>query len=80
MSKEVKTALEKMTLERGKKVGNYWVAEFSVKDVLERVGKKNTPTDQNYIRYVVQQQYVGSKVLAGQGDNGGFIHMKIRSI
>jgi hypothetical protein len=80
MSKEVKTALETMTLERGKKIGNYWVADFSVKEVLERVGKKNTPVEQNYIRYVIQQQYAGSKILLGQGDNGGFIHMKIRSI
>lgn len=80
MSKEVKTALEKMTLERGKKIGNYWVAELTVKEVLEKVGKKNTPTDQNYIRYIVQQNYAGSKILPGQSDNGGFIRMKIRSI
>lgn len=80
MSQEVKTALDQMTLERGKKVGSYWVAEFTVKDVLDRVGKKNTPVEQNYIRYVIQRQYAGSKILAGQGDNGGFIHMRIRSI
>ena len=80
MSQEVKTALDQMTLERGKKIGNYWIAEFSVKDVLERVGKKNTPVDQNYIRYVIQRQYGGSKILPGQGDNGGFIRMRIRSV
>ena len=67
-----------MTVELGKKVGIYWVAEFSVKDVLDRIGKKNTTVEQNYIRYVIQQQYPGSTVVPGQGDNGGFIRMRIR--
>ena len=80
MSQEVKIALDQMTLKLGKKIGSYWVAEFSVKDVLERVGKKNTQVEQNYIRYVIQRQYGGSKILPGQGDNGGFIRMRVRSI
>jgi hypothetical protein len=80
MSVEVQTALEKMTVELGKKVGDYWVAEFTVTDVLERVGKKNIQIEQNYIRYIVQKHYFGSQIRPGQGDNGGFIRMRIRSV
>lgn len=80
MSVEVRRALESMTVELGQKVGRNWVAEFSVKDVLERVGKKNITAEQNYIRYIVQNQYPGSTVIMGQGDNGGFIRMRIRGV
>lgn len=80
MSVEVRSALEKMTLEFGKKVGKHWIADFTVKDVLDRVGKKNIPVEQNYIRYVVLGQYPGSVITPGQGDNGGFIRMKIRTV
>lgn len=80
MSTEVRNALDRMTVELGQKVGQNWVAEFTVKDVLERIGKKNTTIEQNYIRYVIQQQYKGSVITKGQGDNGGFIKMKIRAV
>ena len=80
MSQAVRTALDLMTVELGKKQGQHYRAEFTVKDVLGRLGKPNTTKNQNYVKYVVGQRYQESKVLLGQGDNGGLIQMKIWSV
>jgi len=80
MSQEVREALEQLTAERGEKKGDYYYAEFTVKEVLDRAGMKNILKWQNYVGYVVKRQYAPSRVLPGQGDNGGFVHMKIRSV
>jgi hypothetical protein len=79
MSAELKKTLEQLTGELGEKKGNVYHATFSVKDVLEKMGRPNTEREQNYVRYIVAQWYAPSYVAPGQGDNGGFIHMRIRS-
>lgn len=80
MSAELQQTLNVMTRELGKKVGSYWSAEFTVKEVLERLGKPNTAPEHNYVRHIVLRFYPGSTVAMGQGDNGGFIKIKIRSV
>lgn len=75
----IRTELEKMAVSDGEKVGHYFIADFTVKDVLDRVGQTNTDINQNYIRYKVAQLYPKSEIRPGQGDNGGFIHLLVWS-
>lgn len=72
------TELEKIASE-GERVRDYFVADTTVKDVLERVGQDNTEVNQNYVRYKVAQLFPKSTISPGQGDNGGFIHLVIWS-
>ena len=76
----VRVAIDRLTTEKGTKEGYIWKAFFSVKDVLEKAGMKNTPDNQRYVVYVISKWYEGSKSSPGQGDNGGFLEVKIRSI
>lgn len=76
----VRVAIDQLTAERGTKNGILWTASFSVKDVIEKAKLKNNPDNQRYVVYVIHKWYSESKVLPGQGDNGGFLEMRIRSI
>ena len=80
MADKVRIAIDKLTSEKGIKKQGVWAASFSVKDVIEKAGLKNTPDNQRYLVYVVNRWYPESKVLPGQSDNGGFLEMKIRGI
>lgn len=75
----VRTALDAMAVDLGEKVGDYFVADFTVKDVLDRAGQANTDVNQNYVRYKVNQLYPKSEIHPGQADNGGFIHLLVWS-
>lgn len=63
----------------GERDGHYYVADITVKEVLERVGRPNTEVNQNYVRYKVAQLFPKSKVRPGHSDNGGFIHLVVWS-
>lgn len=76
----VRTSIDALTAELGEKRGNYYYAEFSVKDVLERAGIHNDNFGQNYVRHVIRTWYPEGKIYPGQADNGGFIKIRIRSI
>lgn len=80
MADKVRTAVEELTAELGKKSKGIWRASFSVKDVLNKAGLPNTPGNQRYVAYTIQRWYPGSKILPPQHDNGGFLEIKIRSI
>lgn len=80
MSQAVREAIERLTVERGEKKGSFWCATFSVKDVLEKTQTPNTEGNQRYVSHIVRRFYPGSRILPGQGDNGGFLELKIRSI
>lgn len=80
MSVAVRKAIDQLTLEKGEKRGSIWHGSFSVKDVLEKAGLKNTPDHQRYVVYILNQWYPGTIIGPGQADNGGFIKIKIRSI
>ncbi len=75
----VRTAIETMAVGLGEKSGNYFVADFTVKDVLDEAGQPNTDVNQNYVRYKVAQLYPKSEISPGQADNGGFVHLRIWS-
>lgn len=75
----VRTGLEIMVVDLGKKIGDYFIADFTVKDVLDKVGQPNTEVNQNYVRYKVAQLYPKSEIRPGQEDNGGFIHLRVWS-
>lgn len=80
MADQVRVAIDQLTGEKGAKKQGLWTARFSVKEVIEKAGLKNTPDNQRYVIYVVNRWYPESKVLPGQADNGGFLEMRIRSI
>lgn len=72
--------IERMVVEKGEKVGKTFIATFSFKDVLDRLGMPNTEKNHNYIRYVIRYWYPASVFGPGQGDNGGVVRVKIRGI
>ena len=63
----------------GERKGKLFINDTTVREVLERAGKPNTPTNQNYVRYKVSHLFPRSSIQPGDGDNGGFIHLVIWS-
>lgn len=79
MDRELCALLEKMTTELGNKVGYYYQAEFTVRDVVERRGKIVTEIEKNYVAYTIRRFYPESKIDPPNGNDGGKVHMKIWS-
>lgn len=77
---EVRSVIDKLVLEKGTKSGQTYILDFSIKEVLDRLSAKNTEGNQRYIRYVIQAWYDKATLFPGQGDNGGLVHLKVRSV
>ena len=76
----VRKSIDLLTAEFGTKKNGFWIAELTVKQVLEKADIKNTSVNQNYVLYTVKRWYLDSTFSVGQGDNGGYLHMRIRGI
>ena len=76
---EIRTAVDKLIVEKGKKIDRHYRVEFTIKDLLEKLELKNTEDNQRYARYVIQTGYEKAVFVPGQGDNGGFVRLKVRS-
>ena len=75
---EVRAVVDKLAVEKGKRLGRNYFLTCSVKEVLDKLGAKNTEDNQRYIRYVINAHYDKVIFSPGQGSNGGFVKLRIR--
>lgn len=77
---EIRETVDRLVAEIGLRKGSFFFAEFSIKDILDRLEQKNNQQNQNFVTYVIRRWYPGVKISPGQSDNGGFVKLAIRSI
>ncbi len=79
MSKAHLETIEKLIVEKGERKGGYYCASFTCKEILEVMGKPNTPGEQRYLAHTVKAFYPKSSQEIGSGDSGWILNIKIRS-
>jgi len=76
---EIRVVVDKLAAEKGKKLGKSYYLTCSIKDVLDKLSVKNTEDNQRFVRYVINTHYEKVIFSPGQGANGGFVKLKVRS-
>lgn len=76
---EVRVAVDALILEKGSKVDRHYLATFSMKDVLDKLGTKNTEANQRYVQYVIKSWYDKPTFYPGQQNSGSMVSLKVRS-
>ena len=79
MSRAHREAIEKLVVEQGEKKGDYYYGTFACKEILEAMGRPNTPNEQRYLAHTVRAFYPKSSMKVGSGDSGWILNIKIRS-
>jgi hypothetical protein len=75
----VMEAINRLTAARGEKKGDYYLASFSCKDVLDQMGAEITQGHLRHVAYIVTKGYPGSSVDGGSKESGRMLNIKIRS-
>ena len=72
-------AINRLTVERGEKKGDYYRATFSCKDVLDYMDFEITQHHLRHVAYIATKMYPGSKATGSARKGNWVLNMKIRS-
>ncbi len=71
-------AIEELIADKGEKRNSYFYGKLTSKQVIEKMGKANTPEEQRYVAYTARAHYPGTLIERGSGDEGWVLNIKIR--